>query len=72
MLILKVYVNTELIDEIHIQNTGRCDDMNRCKYAIRKPKVNRKRILHHRPSGWMPLVRKVLECLEGIGIKTSK
>ena len=64
MLIVKVYVNTKQIDEIHIQrvrDTG--DDLK--GYRIVKPEGFEGRLIPHRYSdGYMPLLRRALEELE--------
>jgi len=64
MLIVKVFVNNEQIDEIKIHNCSPIGhDGNFHDYAIVKPKVEKLIIKHLRSSGWKPLVQKVLEYL---------
>lgn len=65
MLIIKVFVNREQIDEIAIQNVGNGlkDNDQLTPYKIRKPEINDLIIKHQRSKGWMPLVHKVLEHL---------
>jgi hypothetical protein len=61
MLIVKVFVNEEQIDELCIHNiTG---DIRKTihEYDICKPDLRKETtIKHRRADGWMPLVRKVL------------
>jgi hypothetical protein len=64
MLVLKVFVNKNQIDEVHIQNTGGSqsgmeDDMY--EYRIRKPEGMDDLVMYHRRSdGWLPLVQHAL------------
>ena len=70
MLVLKVYVNTEQIDEVHVQNTGETDDIGQYIYKIRKPKGYEDVTIHHkREDGWACLVELVMfemRCRKGI------
>lgn len=64
MLIVKVLVNTEQIDEIHIQNirphlTGE----GWYYYRIIKPEGIGHEFLHNRSDGYRPLLTKVLNWL---------
>ena len=63
MLIIKVYVNEEQIDTVHIQNVG-TDDGILTNYMIRKPKLMRPGLVHHRDKGWVPLAIKALQQIQ--------
>jgi len=65
MLIIKAYINEELIDEIHIQNIGG-NPNGLSEYAVIKPKMAGT-IKHHRPSGWVALAAAVLGILADNG-----
>ena len=63
MLVVKVFVNTEQIDEIHIQrvkDTG--DDLK--GYKIVKPEGFTRLIPHRYSDGYGPLLRYALEEME--------
>ena len=66
MLILRAFINADLIDEIHIQN----DDQHAgdfWRYKIRKPEGHDgPTFLHRRSSGWRPLAEKVLHYLNKV------
>lgn len=62
MLIVKVYVNAEQIDEIHVQLTGESGDWR--TYAIRKPEGHDKQISHRWRDGYMPLLGYVIDELK--------
>lgn len=62
-MILKVFVNTRQIDEIHIHNAVNFKGDLR-GYIIRKPDLNHPLLLHHRRDGWRKLVVKALRMLE--------
>lgn len=64
MLILKVFVNKDQIDEIRIQNKEYIQN-DIYNYKIIKPKGYNKFITHKRSTGWKPLVEKVLKTLRG-------
>lgn len=62
MLVVKVFVNTQQIDEIHIQNVGyKGGDFY--NYKIRKPDIEDEFIVHNKSKGWMPLVVSTLKYL---------
>ena len=65
MLIAKIYINSDKIDEIHIQNVGKTIPdwpMNDAhNYKIRKPKGFDRVIVHHRGDGYEPLLLAALE-----------
>jgi hypothetical protein len=65
MLVIKAYINTKQIDEIHIQNKGG-NLVGLCDYEIVKPDIPGK-IRHNRPSGWIPLAATVLQALAEAG-----
>lgn len=64
MLIVKVFVNAEQIDELHVQRTGEDGDWR--TYAIRKPAGPWKRIVHRWRDGYRPLLMEVLEELKSV------
>lgn len=69
MLIVKVYVNTDKIDEIWIHNRGERFDVETgaYEYRIEKPKgYNDIPILHIRDDGYGPLVRKALKTIDDV------
>jgi len=70
MLIIKAYINQELIDEIHIQNVGG-DPNGLSEYAVRKPAM-KGIIKHHRPSGWVALAASVLGILADNGYESPR
>lgn len=60
MLKIKVYIKDELIDELHLVNTGHVED-GKNLYRIRKPiEKNRLEIYHDKNEPWQVLVEKVL------------
>lgn len=74
MLILKVFVNDKQIDEIHIQNIGKFDDIyidspkkrkDLCMYKIVKPiGFEHDVLLHTRSKGHRVLISKVMELIK--------
>ena len=64
MLILKAYVNTRQIEEIHVQNVT-VEEHEYDTYKIRKPVIEHPPIRHVRSDGWRVLAVKVLELIEG-------
>jgi hypothetical protein len=63
MLILKVYVNKNKIDEVWIHNTGVLviEDTDLYDYRIRKPEgYDHIPIYHSRKAGWAELSSRVL------------
>lgn len=62
MLVLKVFVNHDQIDEVHIQNTGDVVDGNHA-YKIVKPAGHIGLIYHDRTKGWKTLVEKALKVM---------
>ena len=64
MLIIKAFVNTRQIDEIHVQNLGKSDNGQDYLYAIRKPEGITTKITHLREMGWRSLTIKVLDVIE--------
>ena len=62
MLVLKVFVNTDQIDEVHVQNTGEIDEATgQHIYKIRKPIGYEDVIIYHkRELGWEFLVETTL------------
>ena len=63
MLIAKIYINYDQIDEIHIQNLGTTTANNRYHYKIRKPEGFETTIIHNRDDGYNPLLQKVLKLI---------
>ena len=58
MLIIKAYINNDLIDEIHIHNTGRTDKNNPdiYEYELKYPNnIKITNIFYNRKDGWMKL-----------------
>lgn len=67
MLVVKAYINTTEIEEIHIWNTGNCvdEEMDIWEYKIVKPTGREDvPIFHHRYLGWRPLFSNVITVLE--------
>ena len=64
MLIIKLFVNTEQIDEIHIQRVGPAAYWN--SYVVRKPDVPGT-VRHCRADGWVALGAVVLSALAEAG-----
>ncbi len=67
MLIVKAYINTEEIDEVHVWNTGNCIDkeLNIWEYKIIQPTGYEDiPIFHHRDLGWRALFSSVITVLE--------
>ncbi len=61
MLIVKVFVNEEQIDELYIHNITGDIRKKIHEYEICKPDLRKKvSIKHRRADGWKPLVYKVL------------
>jgi hypothetical protein len=74
MLIIKVNINSEKIDDICIQNTGECTNplFNIWKYKIVKPEgFEDWSIYHKRDDGYLPLLAKVIEILTKHGDKND-
>jgi hypothetical protein len=63
MLIVRVYVNDEEIDQIHIQR-GEPRSPGAFNYYIRKPAGFNEPIEHRYRDGYIPLLRKALEKME--------
>ena len=67
MLIAKIYVNSDQIDEIHIQNVTKPSNplnlFGYYKYEIRKPVGFNKTIWHKRTDGYKLLLIKALEMI---------
>lgn len=62
MLIVKVYVNHSQIDEVHVQNIGKCNNNPETTiYKIVKPSDLHDPLIYHiRENGWQSLMRAVL------------
>lgn len=59
MLIIKAYINENLIDEVHINNIG--GDINGiCTYRIIDPPGYDDKIMHNRRQGWRKLASRVM------------
>ncbi len=74
MLIAKVYINDNKIDDIHIWNTGEITGVhnNIWKYKILKPEGFEDWNLHHkRDKGYIPLLKMALEIIEKHGDKND-
>ena len=64
MLIAKIYVNSDQIDEIHIQNVTKFPgSFDSHDYKIRKPVGFNKTIWHKRTDGYKLLLIKALEMI---------
>jgi len=64
MLVVKVFVNTRQIDEIHVQNVGCVHEKNNLyEYKVRLPENRSKSIFHKRDLGYVPLLKNVLDYL---------
>jgi len=64
MLVIKAYINSTLIDEIHIRNIDG-DPNGTCTYVIEDPPDYKHLIRHSRPLGWRNLAYKVLQYMSG-------
>jgi len=68
MLIVKVFENFNLIDEIHIQNVRphlTAEEKGIYIYKIRKPaRFHGAFVSHKRSDGYVPLLKKVLDFIE--------
>ena len=70
MLIIKAFVNTKEIDQIHIWNTGicTCATNNMWKYEIVEPEgFEDWYIIHKRDEGYLPLLAKAIEIITKYG-----
>jgi len=65
MLIIKLFVNLDQIDEIHIQRTGPAAEWN--SYAVRKPANVPGTVRHCREDGAVALAATVLGALADVG-----
>jgi len=65
MLVIKLYVNRDEIDEIHVQRVSG-DIGGWCQYAVRKPEIPGT-VLHHYDSGAVALAAVVLNALAEAG-----
>ena len=66
MLIAKIYINQELIDEIHVQNVGKVKNKYQkdlCVYKILEPAPGGS-VAHRQRDGYKALLIRVLELLE--------
>lgn len=73
MLVVKVFVNFDQIDEIHIQNTGKSHSTKYHMYRIVKPSgYDNFLIDHDRSEGYVPLVESVFEILKRQEHKTEE
>ncbi len=67
MLIAKIFINEEQIDEIHIQNVGEVKpgEYGLHRYKIRKPELPEDIVLIHKRSvGYEPLLQKALHYIK--------
>ena len=62
MLIVKVFVNEKQIDELAIENVS-SNFLDFATYKIQKPQIENAYVKHRRSTGWMPLVKSVLDFL---------
>ena len=62
MLIIKAYINSTQIDEIHIRNLGG-DPNGLCTYAIDDPPDYKMRLRHDRTIGWRDLAHRALDLM---------
>jgi len=65
MLIIKLLINRDQIDEIHVQRVSG-DIGGWCQYAVRKPQIPGT-VLHHYDSGAVALAATVLGALADAG-----
>jgi len=65
MLVIKLYINLDQIEEIHVQRVGG-DVGGWCQYAVRKPAIPGT-VLHHYDSGAVALAAVVLGALADAG-----
>ena len=65
MLIIKLCVNLEQIDEIHVQRVSGSEG-GWCRYAVRKPPIPGV-LLHYYPAGAVALAAVVLSALAEAG-----
>jgi len=66
MLVVKLFINSDQIDEIHIQRLAGGDLGSWCEYAIRKPTIAGV-VRHYRPQGAVALAATVLSALAEAG-----
>ena len=72
MLVVKVFVNLDQIDEIHIQNTGDVDK-EICNYQIMRPEgFETYNMKHKRSDGYLGLLEQALKILKSTGYRASK
>jgi hypothetical protein len=72
MLIVKVFVNHNQIDEIRLINTGYVKK-GKHLYRFRKPEIlSPVKIYHNRKENWSVLVRKALKVYENFVTKTEE
>lgn len=81
MLIVKIFVNTEQIDEIHIQNVKKVSDIANgifsgvYEYVIKEPEgYSDNSIFHIRKTGYIPLLLKALKVMQDykMGLKVKE
>ena len=65
MLVIKIYENYDMINEIHVQRVGG-NEGGWCEYAVRKPDIPGT-VLHHYDSGAVALAATVLSALAEAG-----
>ena len=70
MLVIKVYVNHEWIDEVHIHNISGGKPGGTHKYRIELPWLPDKIISHKRTKGWMDLAVKALKTIISTNAET--
>jgi len=76
MLVLKICVNADMIDEIHIQNTGYMNEsvslFGSYQYKIRKPEGFEDYIInHYRNEGCIELISQVMNILNDHAYETK-
>jgi len=73
VLVVKVSVNFDQIDEVHIQRIGKCRSTKYYMYRIVKPRGYENFIVDHdRSGGYVPLVSSVFEILNRHNHKTEE
>ena len=70
MLIIKVFVNKEQIDEINIHNMGFSDKRGFCKYEV-KYKEFYFTLYHEREKGWKNLGERVIRKIRKLEVKNE-
>lgn len=73
MLVVKVFVNFDQIDEVHIKRIGKCGSTKYYMYQIVKPRGYENFVIDHdRSEGYVSLVSEVFNILKRQEHKTEE